>query len=161
MLPIRTAKKAVMTNRKYSSQRNASLYLVYRSGFEKGPSWIKSQEDSSPLTVRAYWDMLDVLQSNWFSTVHVQSLVNTAGLRHCVPDYIDFLLPVFHTLLLSFVRYPIPCTNHHGFTSWLFISPRVILKVMKCIKYRNEVSNEYHSESHEHTTTGKDFPIRN
>jgi hypothetical protein len=55
--------------------------MVYLSVLAKGPSWIKSQEDSSPLTVRAYWDTPDVLQSNGFCAARVQTVVNTEDSR--------------------------------------------------------------------------------
>ena len=128
--------------------------MVYWSGFEKGPSWIKNQEDSSPLT-----ELTGICSTYFKVNGSVQSmcklLLTLRNWDTCVPDYCNFLLPVFHTLLLSFVRYPASCTSLQVFISRLFISIRVILKVTKCIKYRNKVFIEYHSASHERTTTGK------
>lgn len=54
---------------------------------------------------------------------------------------------MFHTLLLSFVKYPTSCTTLHGFTSRFFISFRLILKVTKCIKYRNSSCITVHHTS--------------
>lgn len=63
---------------------------------------IKNQEDCSPLTVRAYWDMLDILQRNWLSTVHVQIVVNTAHLRHLCTRLLQF--PIASVFILCYCR---------------------------------------------------------